>query len=73
MDIRISDESEKLLETGGSKDVARILLAKVYMYQQKWAAASNLLQKVVDLARSQSILGKFLPSVDSSLWADPHR
>ena len=31
-----------------SKDVARILLAKVYMYQQKWAAASNLLQKVVD-------------------------
>lgn len=31
-----------------SKDVARILLAKVYMYQQKWAAASDLLQKVVD-------------------------
>lgn len=31
-----------------SKDVARILLAKVYMYQQKWAAASNLLQQVVD-------------------------
>lgn len=31
-----------------SKDVARILLARVYMYQQKWAAASNLLQKVVD-------------------------
>lgn len=31
-----------------SKDVARILLAKVYMYQQKWAAASNLLRKVVD-------------------------
>lgn len=31
-----------------SKDVARILLAKVYMYQQKWAAASNLLQIVVD-------------------------
>lgn len=31
-----------------SKDVARILLAKVYMYQQKWAAASVLLQKVVD-------------------------
>lgn len=31
-----------------SKDVARILLAKVYMYQQKWAAVSNLLQKVVD-------------------------
>lgn len=31
-----------------SKDVARILLAKVYMYQQKWATASNLLQKVVD-------------------------
>lgn len=31
-----------------SKDVACILLAKVYMYQQKWAAASNLLQKVVD-------------------------
>ena len=31
-----------------SKDVARILLAKVYMYQQKWAAASNLLQRVVD-------------------------
>lgn len=31
-----------------SKDVARILLAKVYMYQQKWAAASNLLQKVVN-------------------------
>ena len=31
-----------------SKDVARILLGKVYMYQQKWAAASNLLQKVVD-------------------------
>ena len=31
-----------------SKDVARILLAKVYMYQQKWAAASELLQKVVD-------------------------
>lgn len=30
-----------------SKDVARILLAKVYMYQQKWAAASNLLQQVV--------------------------
>lgn len=30
------------------KDVARILLAKVYMYQQKWAAASNLLQQVVD-------------------------
>lgn len=31
-----------------SKDVARILLAKVYMYQQKWAAASDLLQQVVD-------------------------
>lgn len=31
-----------------SKDVARILLAKVYMYQQKWPAASNLLQQVVD-------------------------
>lgn len=31
-----------------SKDVARILLAKVYMYQQKWAAASELLQQVVD-------------------------
>lgn len=31
-----------------SKDVARILLAKVYMYQQKWAAASGLLQQVVD-------------------------
>lgn len=31
-----------------SKDVARILLAKIYMYQQKWAAASNLLQQVVD-------------------------
>ena len=31
-----------------SEDVARILLAKVYMYQQKWAAASNLLQQVVD-------------------------
>lgn len=31
-----------------SKDVARILLAKVYMYQQKWAAASDLLQKVID-------------------------
>lgn len=31
-----------------SKDVVRILLAKVYMYQQKWAAASNLLQQVVD-------------------------
>lgn len=31
-----------------SKEVARILLAKVYMYQQKWAAASNLLQQVVD-------------------------
>lgn len=31
-----------------STDVARILLAKVYMYQQKWAAASNLLQQVVD-------------------------
>lgn len=31
-----------------SKDVARILLAKVYMYQQKWAAASDLFQQVVD-------------------------
>lgn len=31
-----------------SKDVARILLAKVYMYQHKWQKASNLLKKVIE-------------------------
>lgn len=31
-----------------SKDVARILLAKVYMYQHKWQKASNLLKTVIE-------------------------
>lgn len=31
-----------------SKDVARILLAKVYMYQHKWQKASNLLEEVIE-------------------------
>lgn len=30
-----------------SKDVARVLLAKVYMYQQKWQKANDLLQTVM--------------------------
>lgn len=30
-----------------SRDVARVLLAKVYMYQQKWKKANDLLQAVV--------------------------
>jgi hypothetical protein len=54
-----------------SKDVARILLAKVYMYQQKWAAASNLLQQVVDknIYSMEKVPTKYTSDSKDLIWS----
>lgn len=54
-----------------SKDVARILLAKVYMYQQKWAAASDLLQQVVDknIYSMEKVPTKYTSDSKDLIWS----
>lgn len=54
-----------------SKDVARILLAKVYMYQQKWSKASALLQKVIskNIYSIEKVPTKYTSESKDLIWA----
>lgn len=54
-----------------SKDIARILLAKVYMYQQKWAMASELLQKVIskNIYSMDKVPAQYTSESKDLIWA----
>ena len=54
-----------------SKDIARILLAKVYMYQQKWSKASELLQKVIskNIYSIEKVPAKYTSESKDLIWA----